>query len=214
MARATAHHAQPAGSWRFRARRLFRSDLGLLSASLWFLCLLVAAIVATYAVAWAQCVVSPNQSANSDGRSQQGPLEVVRVTGSEPGVEHVWWSDSYGWPFRSVGALFEQVNSAGGGQGRIRMRSGIDLGARRDLRMSGLTVEWALPTVPVSGLFAVNVLFYFLVFSVICFGWVWRRDRRRLAGRRCIQCAYPLGGSDRCPECGQSEQSVARRGEQ
>ncbi len=195
-----------AGSWTYRARRVFHGPLeaaGLFAVSRWALGLLALAVVATYTVAWTECVVSPNPpGAVARSRWEQGPLEAITVTGSEPGIEHVWWSDTYGWPFRSVGAVFEQINYSSGRVGTVGLRWGIVLGPPRTVSQGGPAVEWALPLLPVNGLFALNVAFYFALGGTVAIGVLVRRDRKRAAMRRCVDCSYPLGESERCPECG------------
>lgn len=203
--------SNPPGSWRYRARRVFHQSLGgggASKAALYASVLLGAGVAATYATAWAQCLVAPNQSRPMSTWSQ-GPLEVVRVDdgGCRPGEERIWWSDTYGWPFPSVGAVSSQVNSAASGEGRIRFRAGVRLGLARDLGQNGLTTPWALPVVPVSALFVVDVAIYFVLNGLVALAWAVRRDRRRLAAQLCIQCDYPLGTSDRCPECGHAQRA-------
>ncbi|MBY0308138.1 MAG: hypothetical protein K2Q09_05305, partial [Phycisphaerales bacterium] len=186
--------------------RLPLGNGGIVKAGLWAGGLLLAAVVVTYAAAWVQCVAAPNATRSTTAWTQ-GPLEAVRVdsAGGAPGVERIWWSDTYGWPFRSVGAVFAQTNTAGGGPGTIALKAGIDLGERRDLNQRGLTVPWALPLVPVNGLFAADVAFSFVLLGLLLFGRAVVQDRRRSAAGRCVQCAYPLGVGGRCPECGWQE---------
>jgi len=72
-----------------------------------------------------------------------------------------------------------------------------------------LSRSFAIPARAVWPGFAVNTLFYAVVFAILWIavraGYVfvfryWSRGRRGL----CPRCAYPMGGSDKCSECGKT----------
>jgi len=103
---------------------------------------------------------------------------------------------AYGWPWRS---LWCRVSGYSG--------FGIDASPRFE---GGLLLEEllrplelrALPAWPIWPGFAINTLFYatilWLLFALPFTLRRWRRVRRGL----CAKCAYPVGASDVCTECG------------
>jgi hypothetical protein len=59
-----------------------------------------------------------------------------------------------------------------------------------------------LPYLPLWPGIAINTIFYALILWLLFFApFAWRR-RRRLKRGLCPACAYPVGGSPVCTECG------------
>ena len=64
------------------------------------------------------------------------------------------------------------------------------------------TFDLALPLLPIWPGFAINTVFYaFIVWLLFAVPFVLRR-RRRIRRGLCPKCAYPVGTSDVCTECG------------
>ena len=77
---------------------------------------------------------------------------------------------------------------------------------------SGLRCARAMPLEPIFPGFAINTLFYTGVLWVLfCGPFALRRMIRRQRGR-CAQCAYPIGRSPVCTECGAAIQRTELRG--
>jgi len=108
--------------------------------------------------------------------------------------------DLRGWPFLSLATwhvppTFERFTT----ESASRMRWGIRTGRRWS---HAYLVPRALPLRPLWPGFAINTLFYAGVLWVLLAGpFALRRMIRKRRGR-CAQCAYPIGQSPVCTECG------------
>jgi len=92
-----------------------------------------------------------------------------------------------------IGVQFDYVRSV---WGEDWITGGIDLSGRNPWRLL------ALPVVPAWPGFAINTLFYAGVLWVLCCApFALRRMIRRRRGQ-CPACAYPIGQSPVCTECG------------
>ncbi len=69
----------------------------------------------------------------------------------------------------------------------------------------------ALPIVPVWPGFAINTVFYAAILWLLFAAPGWARRRIRVARRQCPACAYPIGSSDVCTECGGPVSGTAQR---
>lgn len=100
-----------------------------------------------------------------------------------------------GWPMLSMWCAFEQ-----GTHGRVQ--GGIHLGHKQTPNTFFVT-ELVLPLRPIWTGIAVNTLSYAsLTWIIITLPLAWRR-RRRVRRGLCAECAYPLGSSPVCTECGE-----------
>ena len=66
-----------------------------------------------------------------------------------------------------------------------------------------------LPLIPILSGFAVNTLFYAAVLCLLICGPVVLRRMIRMKRGRCVKCAYPMGESAVCSECGKALPSRA-----
>jgi len=100
-----------------------------------------------------------------------------------------------GWPMLSMWCAFEQ-----GTHGPVR--GGIHLG-HKQTPDTFIVTDLVLPLRPIWTGFAVNSLLYAsLAWMIITLPLAWRRGRRIRRGL-CAACAYPVGSSPVCTECGE-----------
>lgn len=59
-----------------------------------------------------------------------------------------------------------------------------------------------MPLIPIARGIAVNTLFYAVVLWLLISGSFVLRRFIRMKRRRCVKCAYPMGESGVCSECG------------
>ena len=122
---------------------------------------------------------------------------VVSPTGSGP-MPPVLVEDARGWPLRSLSSSFQ-----------LRYTPGITTSGIEGIRVHSATrpgLRWLKPRVlpihPIWPGFAFNTMFYAGVsWLLICGPFALRRLIRVKRGR-CPTCAYPMGQSDVCSECG------------
>jgi hypothetical protein len=69
-------------------------------------------------------------------------------------------------------------------------------------------VSFSVPLRPIWPGFAINTLFYALILWLLFAAPFVLRRRRRIKRGLCPQCAYPVGASDVCTECGASVAST------
>lgn len=108
------------------------------------------------------------------------------------------WAVAAGWPVRCVWGEYRFDGTA-----HLRMRGGVALAGT--LHHAGVGVPRALPTKPIWSGIAINTIFYtailwggWLVFPAV---FLYRR-RWRIKHGLCLACAYPIGTSEVCTECG------------
>ena len=129
---------------------------------------------------------------------------------NQPEGPHVWqWEESAaGWPAMSVHSTtlldfdFEATDKAGWNSPmvyRYRDSRGV-LVVPRSIRMPN--VENRLPWAPVWPGFAINTIFYAAVLWLLFAAPFALRRRIRARRGQCPACAYPVGASDVCTECG------------
>jgi len=130
-----------------------------------------------------------------------------------------WWDSqradnarlNYFVPTRCVGVSTVQVHGyippTQGASGSLFANQVTQGYAEAGWPMRALSSEWhgiivSLPQRPIWPGFAINTLFYAtILWLLIAFPFTlrrWRRVRRGL----CVKCAYPVGASDVCTECG------------
>jgi hypothetical protein len=136
---------------------------------------------------------SPDLFAGLDGRGFSADFSgwpVASFTSSRPGVILFYETD------RSI--------ASGRPNHSVSMERGIDLTPAFDAKL-GSSPAWgwrALPLHPIFPGFAINTIFYAAVLWVLFAvpGRVrrWRRIKRGV----CVHCAYPVGTSFLCSECG------------
>ena len=112
--------------------------------------------------------------------------------------------DARGWPFRALNCHWDFGMTAGTiAPSSGPLQRGFELPAFGGAgNANGIDYKRALPWRPIWPGFALNTVFYaFILWLLVAGPFVlrrWRRIRRGL----CPKCAYPLGASDVCTECG------------
>ena len=105
------------------------------------------------------------------------------------------WEDAAGWPMRGLASQHQEV----AGQ-----NAGTSWGLRFGASQGVLGMPRVLPLRPIPVGFAVNTIFYAAVlWLLICGPFVLRRFIR-LRRSLCPKCAYPMGKSGVCSECGKA----------
>jgi hypothetical protein len=118
----------------------------------------------------------------------------------------VTWED-YGWPMSALRAI-EWSESSGLGKLKVVKTAYVAVERPSDNR----PVRW-LPIRPIWPGFAINTLFYA---GILWGGWLLFaaplavRRRRRIKRGLCPACAYPVGDSPVCTECGKQLPSPSR----
>jgi hypothetical protein len=185
--------------------------------------LLLGAIV-NVAVAW-MCVRFPVLVSSTERLSTDSDLAMLRIAGwtppDQPGggvattiylgssirwrlhrqqrdatstLEYLGADVSVGWPFHSLaGVTFDRFAFAGQ-PGPAPPTHFWMIGRLGD--------EWRLPLRPVSAGFAINTLFYAGILWLLFAAPFALRRRGRIKRRLCPACAYPIGSSAVCTECG------------
>ena len=149
-----------------------------------------------------------------------GPPILLEI---DPARQEFWIEDARGWPclgmygrlrcMVSLGAPGPNfwANEAEAHQGLLVARP-IPQG---QYISDGFEPVCVLPMRPIWPGFAINTLFYAaIVWGVFAAPFALRR-RRRIKRGLCPKCAYPIGSSDVCTECGKplTRQSVTISGE-
>jgi hypothetical protein len=117
------------------------------------------------------------------------------------------WAQAYGWPCLTV--YWSRPYDSRGSQWSVH--NGIDLTNVPFQRASGNEWPRVLPLGFIWPGFAINTIFYAaLLWMMFAFPFVIRR-RRRIKRGLCPACAYPVGHSPVCTECGApNEHNVAQ----
>ncbi len=117
---------------------------------------------------------------------------------SQYAIAHRWRS---GLPLRSLGCdawALDFAWPAAASDWHGGWRWAFDVNYKSEMR----TVT--LPLRPLWPGFALDTVFFAAVSGVILFGWRGLVRRRRLRRGRCPACAYPIGSSAVCTECGEA----------
>ncbi|HZW08220.1 MAG TPA: hypothetical protein VFF65_13940 [Phycisphaerales bacterium] len=130
---------------------------------------------------------------------------------TDPGpAEYGLYTDSYGWPLRSIVTCRPCVFTSSGNGDHMDIRAifsdfdgraGLHLGLDRPWLPKNSVTGLPVPLQPLWGGLAVNTLLYGIPAWAVLFGpGAVRRLRRRRSA--CVRCGYPLTGGTVCPECG------------
>ena len=119
------------------------------------------------------------------------------------------WLDGRGWPRHSMWCELEV-----GARNRLKVtgiRGGIyvPIPPRMYIGVHPLLRGIALPLLPIWPGFAVNTLFYTTILWLLLLGPFALRRFLRLRRGLCPRCAYPMGESSVCTECGRALPSLA-----
>jgi len=119
----------------------------------------------------------------------------------------------FGWPTISAAGHSQRILFVGSNQGMQDTFQTAGYKLSGSLRSLLHTQETTLAISPVWPGFAINTLFYAILFAIPAplVLWLTRRRRRRLG--HCVKCNYNLAGladGAACPECGTSRQPVGR----
>ena len=125
----------------------------------------------------------------------------LRPSGRSTGAFHNRWIEARGWPLLSLWS--GQLLDGRGQLTRTHIR-GIRIPDRPSFRPGGKHVR-VLPLAPMWPGFAVNTIFYATVLWLLHYGpfVLLRRVIRQRRGL-CPRCAYPMGESAVCTECGKA----------
>jgi hypothetical protein len=110
-----------------------------------------------------------------------------------------------GWPMRSLMCSKPRDIRIFIGNGTFmgHIFGPVEYGVKLPERENGLFQGWrALPCLPVWPGFAINTLFYAGILWMVFAAPFALRRRRRIKRGVCPACAYPVGASDVCTECG------------
>jgi hypothetical protein len=125
-------------------------------------------------------------SENSEPLWRLGDLQIVPVR------------TRAGWPFYSLhGGIVNHM-------GTVRRVDALEL--PDSLASKAHNADRRLPLAPLWPGFAINTLFYAAILWVLFIGPFKLRRRRRLRHGLCPACAYPVGVSEACTECGKPVQ--------
>jgi hypothetical protein len=176
------------------------------------LLLLVAGAIVNIAVAWT-CALRPDPSVGrvksvSDLAWPEGVSEAWQPPPTHYGEQVRFGRSRVTWMGMDNDGL-RVLTRIGCGWPLVAMRCsrGSDGGPlfwvdAMEINAAGLSAAWAgVPLRPVWPGFAVNTLFYAAILW-LPFGAFALRRRRRIKRGLCPKCAYPVGTSDKCTECG------------
>ncbi len=124
------------------------------------------------------------------------------VTQSQsPEGSRLWQYDetAFGWPAYS---LFYQSAHGNGPSDRSSTAIALPDSLRQLLARNNFRFEF--PRTPIFPGFAINTIFYGAILWLPVAGLGALRRRRRIKRGLCPACAYPLGESDVCTECGKA----------
>jgi hypothetical protein len=122
------------------------------------------------------------------------------------GLPGILAADARGWPLYSMKCRWDYGTMLTVTPREDRVAGGIRLSQFDGLGDSGYMVyDRALPLRPIWPGFAINTIFYAAILWLLCAtpripGFVRRGIRARRG--QCPACAYPIGSSDVCTECG------------
>ncbi len=118
---------------------------------------------------------------------------------NEPAVTMQVWARQSGWPMPCLWSFCTSV-----GLDQVVLHSSFRAPDWISPTIDGSKVNRHLPTQPMWSSFAINtVLFGFILWLLFAAPFALRRWRRVRRGM-CPKCAYPVGESDVCTECGRA----------
>ena len=138
-----------------------------------------------------------------------GQGELRTRDGSHPPSDLMLYAFESGWPCNSQAAEWRWIGPINSPLTRT-LQGGLvtpltDLPSSR-LPWVTLNLPFVLPWRPIWPGFAINTLFYAVVLWGLLAAPFALRRRRRIKRGLCAKCAYPVGTSDVCTECGQPVQ--------
>jgi hypothetical protein len=105
-----------------------------------------------------------------------------------------------GWPFRTSGFSVHNLTlRTTTNQVSVNIRGGISLHNSSRTAVYYLRI---IPTIPIWKGIILNSLFWAVIFTSFFYGLRHLRHRHRIRRGRCPRCAYPMGTSPACTECG------------
>lgn len=125
-----------------------------------------------------------------------------------PDMTNKYVEAAYGWPLVALKYEYHYRHMRVGFSGNLyyleSVEGGIVLSEMENLRHPN---DWrpvfhALPYHIIALHFAINTVLYALLIALLWFGPIHLRRRWRLHRGRCPKCAYPIGESPVCTECG------------
>jgi len=154
---------------------------------------------------------SPRQSAPT----WSGLVQPLSDFGGELITDEYRLVDGRGWPVRALTLYCTALRLEGSTAPAISKRWLIDL----DPSMSS-PIDWGgwatfrrLPLRPLWPGFAINTIFYAAILWLVFAAPGVLRRRRRIKRGLCLACAYPVGTSPVCTECGKPVQQRAGKAE-
>jgi hypothetical protein len=143
-------------------------------------------------------ILTPGQTLEGDALTSTATLKTLPAfLAIEP------WKNSSGWPMRSMCCWVENLggypsSNATSTRGPLRLVWGwnpfkVRLGP--DAKV--------LPLRPIWSGFIINTIFYAVLVASLVSAFQKLRSRRRMRKRLCPRCAYPVGASPVCTECGE-----------
>lgn len=148
--------------------------------------------------------LKPRETLESHYAEQLAQWHEAWPSGDGPwGLLAVWpWETSAGWPLRSMRCWHENLVGIPSSRmmataGPVTIHHGIELGQAASPNNARV-----LPLYPAWGGFALNTLFYAVIFGLVYIAVGALRRHRRLRRGLCPICAYPIGVSAVCTECG------------
>ena len=121
------------------------------------------------------------------------------------GNHHKRIAEARGWPFLAMWAVFAtdyDTNIPWPSVAREQVIWGVKLPVARSGDHLGRRSQLVLPLAPISTGFAVNTLFYAAILWLLIPGPFALRRFIRVRRSLCPKCAYPMGESAVCTECG------------
>jgi hypothetical protein len=119
--------------------------------------------------------------------------------------------DAAGWPMRALRSRWAmESQSAPNAPGWSFWHDSIALNAVGPAAAVGIPLDnqRALPLRPIPLGFVINMLFYAAIFWLVFGGPFDLRRHYRRRRNLCLHCAYPIGTSEVCTECGKSLKSA------
>lgn len=144
-------------------------------------------------------VLEPGETIEREGQDKH---RTAGTSGHQHFLTLEPWTNFCGWPMPSMRCWLENQSGypsslASARRGPVRLVAGIDLSGGKigpDSR--------ALPLQPMWLGFAINTLFYATILWMLFAAVLALRRRRRMKRGLCPACAYPVGTSPVCTECG------------
>jgi hypothetical protein len=134
-----------------------------------------------------------------------------RFNASPTSLSDRWVDDGRGWPLLSMHVSFNTAADPNDDAAVIAdCIGGIALPGRASVRSIGVWDLRALPLLPIWPGFAINTIIYSgILWMILVLPFALRRQRRIRRGL-CPSCAYPIGASELCTECGKPLDHSAR----